>query len=70
MKDGPILTADQAPEPMAYECKFQVESTGALGGDWQRNIGGNKEENRVTFDGYAPPELIAALIGAIEKTVT
>lgn len=54
---------------IAYECKFTVESTGNMGGDWERNIGGMHEQKRVTFDGYASQELYAAIIDAIGKTV-
>jgi hypothetical protein len=72
MDEIPILTTSEA-EPsislMAYECKFTVESRGGVGGDFQRNIGGATSEKRVTFDGYASPELYAALIDAIGKAV-
>lgn len=54
---------------LAYECKFTVEDTGNMGGDWERNIGGMHEQKRVTFEGYATRELYAALIDAIGKTV-
>ena len=72
MSDMPIITTSEA-EPsislMAYECKFTVESRGGVGGDFQRNIGGATGEKRVTFDGYASPELYAALIDAMGKVV-
>lgn len=72
MSDTPIITTRET-EPsislMAYECKFTVESRGGVGGDFQRNIGGATGEKRVTFDGYASPELCAALIDAIGKVM-
>jgi len=66
-----ITTEEQelAVEPITYECKFTVESRGGVGGDFQRNIGGMQGEKRVTFDGYASPELYAALIDAMGKVV-
>lgn len=66
-----ITTEEREPsaEPMAYECKFIVESRGGVGGDYQRNIGGMQGEKRVTFDGYASPELYTALIDAINKVM-
>ena len=68
--DRPIITTQDMEaviEPMAYECKFTVESKGNVGGDWERNIGGFAEDKRVTFDGYASAALIDALIDAIGK---
>lgn len=67
----PILPTkdEQDIRPMAYECKFTVESRGGVGGDWERNVGGMQGERRVTFDGYASPELYAALIDAMAKAV-
>ena len=53
---------------LVCECKFTVESTGNMGGDWERNVGGLHEQKRVTFEGYATRELYAALIDAIGKT--
>lgn len=55
--------------PLAYECKFTVEGTGNMGGDWERNTGGMHEQKRVTFEGYATHELYAAIIEAIRRTV-
>jgi len=55
--------------PIAYECKFTVEGTGNVGGDWEHNRGGAHEQKRVTFEGYATNELYAAVIDAIRKTV-
>ena len=54
---------------LAYECKFTVESTGNMGGDWERNVGGLHEQKRVTFEGYATQELYAALVDAIGTTI-
>lgn len=67
----PILTTKDEPviKPMAYECKFTVESRGGVGGDWERNVGGMQGEKHVTFDGYASPELYAALIEMMGKVV-
>ena len=66
--DTPIITT-QGVEPtvemLAYECKFTVECREGLGGDFQRNVGGQQREKRVTFDGYANPALIDAIISAI-----
>lgn len=72
MVDMPIITThDEEPHVgvMAYECRFTVESRGGVGGDWERNIGGAQSEHRVTFDGYASPDLYAALIEAMGKVV-
>jgi len=72
LNNQPIITTEEqelAVEPMAYECKFTVESRSGVSGDFQRNIGGATGEKRVTFDGYASPELYAALIDAIGKVV-
>lgn len=72
MSDMPIITTSEV-EPsvslMVYECKFTVESRGGVGGDFQCNIGGTTGEKRVTFDGYASPEMYAALIDAMGKVV-
>ena len=47
--------------PMAYECKFTVES--------RSEVGGIQSEKCVSFNGYASPELYAALIDAMGKVV-
>lgn len=66
----PILpTKDEQVRPMAYECKFTVESRGGVGGDCERNIGGIQSEKCVSFNGYVSPELYAALIDAMGKVV-
>lgn len=74
MNDAPIITHYDGESDnitaVAYECKFTVESTVNIGGDWERNIGGTHKQKRVTFDGYASHELYAALIDAIEEVVT
>jgi len=58
----PILpTKDEQVRPMAYECKFTVES--------RSEVGGIQGEKCVTFDGYASDELYAALIDAMGKVV-
>lgn len=72
MNREPIITYYEGESDsftaLAYECKFTVESTGNMGGDWQRNLGGVHEQKRVTFEGYATQELYAALIDAIGST--
>lgn len=68
MSDDPIITATEAqPEvrPMAYECKFTVETSENLGGEVLTNIGGTGRDKRVTFEGYASPGLYEALADAI-----
>lgn len=59
--EQPIITSYDGDSekftPIAYECKFAVERTG--------NMGGAHEQRRVTFEGYATPELYAALTEAI-----
>jgi hypothetical protein len=72
LDNQPIVTTEEqelAVEPMAYECKFTVESRGGVGGDFQRNVGGMQGEKRVTFSGQASPVLYAALIDAMAKVV-
>lgn len=73
MSDNPIITnydgCSDSFTTVAYECKFTVESTGNVGGDWERNVGGMHEQKRVTFEGYASRELYAALIEAIGGTI-
>ena len=49
------------------ECKVTVENREGIGGDFERNFGGTQKERRVTFDGYATPELYAAITKAIEE---
>ena len=64
LDNQPIVTTEEqelAVEPMAYECKFTVESRGG--------VSGATGEKRVTFSGYASPELYAALVDAMEKVV-
>lgn len=51
------------------ECKFTVEGKTGNGGDFEKNIGGNMSDRRITFEGYATPELYATLAAAIEKVV-
>ena len=46
---------------VAYECKFAIDGMG--------NMGEAHEQRRVTFEGYATPELYAVLIEAIRRTV-
>ena len=68
----PIITGHDDRKnviPMAYECKFTIESRGGVGGDYQHNVGGMQGEKRITFDGYASIELYDALIEAIAKVV-
>ena len=69
----PIIThyndESDSPTVIAYECKFTVESTGNMGGDWERNVGGLHEQKRVAFEGYATQELYAALVDAIGTTI-
>lgn len=67
----PILSTKDEPviRPMAYECKFTLESRGGVGGDWERNVGGMQGEKRVTFDGYASEDLYAALIDMMGKVM-
>lgn len=68
--DTPIIQTqgmEPSVEPMAYECKFTVESRGNVGGDWERNVGGFASDRRVTFEGWASNALIDALIDAIGK---
>ena len=72
MSGNPILTlhnTEPHTKPLAYECKFTVEGRGGVGGDWERNAGGMTGEKRVTFEGYASPELCYALIEAIGKVI-
>ena len=59
----PILPTkdEQVIRPMAYECKFTVES--------RSEVGGIQSEKRVTFDGYASDELYAALIDMMGKVM-
>lgn len=64
-----IPTGEPDVRLIAYECKFTVESRGGVGGDWERNLGGTHSEKRVAFEGYASPELYAALIDAMGKAV-
>lgn len=63
--EQPIITSydgdSETFTPVAYECKFTVEGTG--------NIADAHERRRVTFEGYATPELYAAVIDAIRRTV-
>lgn len=61
--------AEPSARPMAYECKFTLESRDGMGGDWERNVGGATGEKRVTFDGFASPELYDALIDVMRKVV-
>jgi hypothetical protein len=70
MSDSELTTVQVGePEFRFIECKFTVESSNTVGGDWERNVGGARTEKRVTYDGYATKELYAALIDAIGKTV-
>ena len=68
----PIITTGDVESHVrliAYECKFTVESREGTGGDFERNVGGSRKEQRVTFEGYASPEMCDALIAAIGKVV-
>lgn len=60
---------EPAVEDFFYECEFAVESVGFAGGDFMKNLGGDKTEKRVTFRGYANSELHDALAKAIAKVV-
>lgn len=61
--EQPIITnydgESETFTPIAYEYKFTVEYTG--------NAGEAHEQRRVTFDGYATPELYAALTEAVAR---
>ena len=52
-------------EPYLVECKFTVESTEFNGGDFAKNIGGNKKEKRIRFEGYATNELYKAVMDSV-----
>lgn len=64
--EQPIITSydgdSETVTPVAYECKFTVDGTGNIGSTAQPRL-------RVTFEGYASPELYAAVIDAIRRTV-
>lgn len=60
---------DDAREYRFVECKFTVQSREGLGGDWERNTGGATKEKRITFEGYATPELYASVMDAVKKVV-
>lgn len=61
--EEPIITSYDGDSneftPLAYECKFTVEDTGTAGA--------MSEHRRVEFEGYATPELYAALTEAIKR---
>ena len=64
--DNIMLPADEPSiKPLYVECKFTVESRQGRGGDFERNIGGNMTDKRVTFEGFATNELYNALMGAV-----
>ena len=65
-KDNIVLAGEQPSiKPLYVECKFTVESRQGRGGDWERNIGGNMTDKRVTFEGFATNELYNALMDAV-----
>lgn len=69
MSGVPIVprTCGEAESIVACECKFTIETIKGIGGDFQRNVGGTQEHRRVTFDGYAPNDLMDALVDAIGR---
>lgn len=52
------------------DCKFTIESTKGVGGDFQRNEGGMQERKRITFEGFATAELYLSLVDAVGKVVS
>lgn len=73
MNEAPLVTVDSIEptvKPIALECKFTVEAADSSGGDYLKNIGGGRTEKRITFDGYANPELLEVLAQAMIKVVS
>lgn len=67
--DVDIPTIDANADIRFIECKFTVESDEALGGDFEKNIGGSRKKTRINFDGVCSKELYIELANAIQKVV-
>ena len=64
--DNIVLPTDEPSiKPLYVECKFTVESRQGRGGDFERNVGGNMTDKRITFEGFATNELYSAVMAAI-----
>ena len=61
MSDEPSI------EQYLVECKFTIESREGLGGDWEKNTGGDTKDKRITFEGYATKELYSAVMDAVRN---
>lgn len=70
MSDEPsFIEVTGEPDFRIIESKLIVESERFSGGDWAKNIGGSRNQKRITFEGYVTPEMYSALIDAITKAV-